>query len=142
MFHENDPDGWDGPTGFYAADGRKRLLPDESKTWSPLHLWADPKYGKPTMSLAVEADPYFTPPADRQYLLELTFVPEGIMGAPPVGTVWELPLDEMFVLTVPTYQAEDGLGGYRFSFTMTAVPEPASAIGLVVGALLLRGRRR
>jgi len=99
--------------------------------------------------MAIEADAYFTPPGDRDYLLELLYVPEGISGAPEVGTVWTVPLDETFVVTVPTYRwSPDGPDGsedphgYQFAFTMTAVPEPASAFGLIVGGLILHANRR
>jgi hypothetical protein len=146
VFHENSPPDWDGPTGYYAADNRKLPLPDESKTFSPITLWATSDYEPDTMSLAIEADPYFTPPADRNYLLELLAVPDGIGGAPEVGTVWQVPLDEAFVVTVPTYRwapddPEDP-HGYQFAFTITAVPEPASILGLILAAVLMHANRR
>ncbi len=142
VFHENDPPDWEGPTGYYSADNRKPSLPHESKTFSPITLWATGGYEPKTMSMAIEADAYYSPPADRSYLLELLEVPEGISGAPEVGTVWEVPLDKTFVVTVPTYRwvpdDPDDPHGYQFAFTMTAVPEPASVLGLLFGGLLLR----
>ena len=59
------------------------------------------------------------PPSDRHYLLELVNIPAGITGAPAVGTVWELSLEEPFTLELPTYRTNDGLTGYEFSFTVT-----------------------
>jgi hypothetical protein len=146
VFHENDPPDWEGPTGYYATDNRKPPLPEERKTFSPITLWATGDYEPDTMSLAIEADVYFTPPADRTYLLELTSIPEGISGAPEVGTVWQVPLDETLVVTVPTYRwAPDGSEdphGYQFEFTMTAVPEPGTAGGLILAAVLVHTSRR
>ncbi|MBU0616963.1 MAG: PEP-CTERM sorting domain-containing protein [Planctomycetes bacterium] len=96
--------------------------------------------------MAIEADVYFTPPADRSYLLELLYVPEGINGAPEVGTAWEVPLDQTFVVSVPTYRWSpddpDDPHGYLFAFTITAVPEPASVFGLIVAGMLLHAHRR
>ncbi len=118
------------------------MEPPDAKTWFPLHLWATADWGPDTMSLAFEADPYFSPPADHSYVLELLFVPEEVTGAPEVGTVWDIPRDELFVLTVPTFRSETGKDSYQFSFTITPVPEPASLFGLAVGGLLLRHARR
>jgi hypothetical protein len=143
VYHAYDPETWDGPEGFYGHDNRGPMGPDDSKTWFPLHLWATPDWGPDTMSLAFEADPYFSPPADRSYRLELLFVPEDVTGAPEVGTEWEIPHDGPFVLTVPTFRSQTGKDSYRFSFTITPVPEPAGVVGLTIGALLLhRGCRR
>ncbi len=79
--------------------------------------------------------------------LVTSIAPSGISGAPPVGTTWEVPLDELFVITVPTYRwfpdgPDDPVDphGYQFSFTVTATPEPA---GLVLfGTIMLAGLRR
>ena len=147
VYHEYDPKDWQGPTAYYMTDSRKLLMPDESKVWDPIALWATLEYEPATMSMAFEADPYYLPPADRDYILELLSVPDGISGAPPVGTTWEVPLDELFVITVPTYRwSPDGPDdpvdphGYLFSFTITAAPEPA---GLVLfGTIMLMGLRR
>ena len=58
------------------------------------------------------------PPSDRRYFLELVAVPL-VAGAPPVGTVWEIPVGSLFTLELPTYRTEEGLEGYQFAFTMT-----------------------
>jgi hypothetical protein len=69
-----------------------------------------------------------SPPESRQYLLKLLAVPEGVTGAPPAGTVWELPVQGLFTLALPTYRTTNGLEGYRFAFTISdalAVPGDA-----------------
>ena len=146
VFHANIPSEWDGPTGYYASDNRKLPLPDESKIFSPVTLWATSEYEPDTMSLAIEADVNFAPPAERNYLLELLAVPDGISGAPEVGTVWPVPLDQTLVVTVPTYRwapdSTEDPHGYQFAFTITAVPEPASVFGLILAAVLMPARRR
>jgi len=65
------------------------------------------------------------PPSSRRYLVELIRVPDGIVDAPAVGTVWELPLSEQYTIDLPTYRTTDGLMGYQFAFTVTeARPGP------------------
>jgi hypothetical protein len=141
VYHAYDAETWDGPEGFYGHDNRGPMAPADSKTWFPVHLWATLDWEPDTMSLAFEADPYFSPPTNRSYLLELVFVPEDVTGAPEVGTVWELPPDDLFVLTVPIFRSETGKDSYQFSFTITAVPEPAGLLALGLGALHLYRRR-
>ena len=46
-------------------------------------------------------------------------VPDGVTGAPPVGTVWEVPPDALFTVELPTHRTTDGLTGYEFSFTVS-----------------------
>ena len=60
-------------------------------------------------------------PLNRTYTLELLYVPEGIEGAPPVGTTWEVPADGPFNIELPTYRALSSAGAYRFSFTISPV---------------------
>lgn len=142
IYHEFKPGVWSGPTGFYIRDYRAPLAPEQSKTWSPIHLWADPlAYHEKTMLLSLEAAKDAKPPDNRRYELELLYVPAGVIGAPPVGTVWQLPLDRAFSVEVPTYKTTDGRTGYRFGFTVHAVPEPASAAAAVAGVLIALRRR-
>jgi hypothetical protein len=136
VYHEFDLLDWGGPTGFYLADRRSLPAPEEGKTWDSLYVWAFPAYTLDTMFLSFEAvlpgrcqrDPprrFSAPPSDRLYRLKLMSVPEGVLDAPPVGTVWELPSDSTFALELPTYHTTDGLEGYLFTFTITrVVPAP------------------
>ena len=136
IFHENNPD-WEGPTGYYRSDFRAPLAQDVAMTYSPIGLWAEPGFANDTMFLSVKADTLFPPPTDREYSLELLYVPEEIEDAPAVGTVWTLPTDgSIFEIEMPTFRSDTGEGTYQFAFTASAaVPEPAS--GLV---MLLRRR--
>ncbi len=90
-------------------------------------MWATPTYPSlyNVMSVTFAASTSVVPPSDRAYLLELTHVPDGISGADPIGTVWELPVRSGLTLDLPTYRTTDGLTGYRFKFTITeAEPGP------------------
>lgn len=143
IYHEYRPDGWQGPTGFYRTDFRAWPAPGEIKTWIPLHLWADPElYEDPIMTLSILGDPVYRPPTDWTYTLELLYVPPEIEGAPPVGTTWEVPAEGLFMVDVPTFRTYDGLEGYRFAFSMYAVPEPSAAGGLIAALAWLTVRRR
>ena len=102
------------------------------------------------MGLIFVGDDANPPSPDRRYFLELLYVPEGIVGAPEVGTVWEISYRDVFYIEVPTYRWwEDGPGpngephGYLFSFTITpTVPEPTGFTGVLCGAALIAARRR
>jgi len=87
-------------------------LPDFRRLWD---------YQKPdeTERRFREILPQAESSGDRNYLLELVTVPDGVTGAPAVGTVWELPTDALFTVELPTYQTTEGLTGYEFSFTVT-----------------------
>ena len=77
----------------------------------------------------------------RDYVLELTYVPDGVEGAPAVGTTWQLDLTTQWDLKLPTYNTEDGTESYAFSFTVLAVPEPVSILAWTAAVLLLLRRR-
>lgn len=141
VFHDaKDPD-WSGPTDFYRADIRAPLAPDESKTWAPIYLWADPRYyTDEAMFLSFQPDSYAKPPGDRTYTVELLYVPDGITGAPDVGTTWNLDPAWPLRIGVPTYATENGLKSYQFAMTISAVPEP-TALACVLLMLGLRRRR-
>jgi hypothetical protein len=141
IYHQADGVSWTGPTDFYIADYRAPLTPEQSQTWVPLYLWANPDaYQLETMFLSIEPAGDAAPPADRSYWLELLSVPAGIDGAPPVGTIWDVQPGEPLTVEVPTFATYDGLGGYQFAFTVGAVPEPGGWLALLAGALWLRRR--
>jgi|GEM_PF-2179105 len=126
------------------------MKPSEGKVFTPISLWAETPYHPDVMGIAFEGDEYNPPPTDREYFLELLFVPDGVEGAPEVGAIWEVPPDEPFFILVPTYRwtlpapdfGDPGPQGYLFSLTMTPViPEPASLMSLLLGGVLIRRRR-
>ncbi len=135
VYHENDPPAWNGVTDFYHSDFRSPLGREESKTWEPMCVWAGSSYPSSLMYFTMRPGAFTKcdkdsllsspPPRDRRYLLELIQVPDGVVGAPEVGTVWELPLDNSLTVTLPTYKTTDGLTGYQFAITITeAAPGP------------------
>ncbi len=142
VYHEKYVDGWMGPTAFYFNDLRAPLAPDESKTWDSIYIWADPIYSGEVMPFSMQADAANPPPTNRTYLLELLAVPDGVIGAPPVGTVWHLPQSDLFTLFLPTWRSFNGLDSYHFAFTMTAAPEPGTLDALAVAVLFLRRKFR
>jgi len=96
------------------------------------------------MFFSMEAHLDLPPPRDRQYLVTLLHVPEDVSGGPPVGTTWTLPEKGILSIPLPTYRTDNGLKGYRFSFTATEViPEPGTALLLTTAGLVAaRVRRR
>jgi hypothetical protein len=90
------------------------------------------------MQLSFEPMKNSPPPADRTYTLTLVDVPLGVSGAPEVGTTWPIDPYKTTIIDVPTYYTNNGLKAYEFSVTMSAVPEPASLVGLLLVALLRR----
>ena len=143
IYHEFDADTWKGPTDFYRLDYRAPLAPGETKTWAPIHLWADPDgYGEPLMTLVIMPGADLVPPDDLKYTLELVYVPEGITEAPPVGTTWTLEPDKTLEVEVPTYAAYSGRDAYQFAFTAAPIPEPATLLALSLAALCVRRRLR
>ncbi len=143
IYHMNEPGVWEGPTGFYRTDHRKPMESDSSKTWDSLYVWAGSSYAEDSMYLSIIDDLVHPPPAERNYSLKLLQVPDGMEGAPPVGTVWNIPLGPGSTLELPTYRTTNGLESYRFAFTMSEVPEPAtmSLVALGAGAMLCWRRR-
>lgn len=140
-YHEYGVGGWGSDTGFYDTDIRAGIGPGEGKTFAPIYVWADKSYPSQTMYFSLQPGGPPFPPANRRYILELLRVPEGVSGAPPIGTTWILP-DHLFTVTLPVYATADGLTGYQFGFTITpTLPEPA-ALSLLATAGLLSRRRR
>ncbi len=131
IYHENDPNTWNGPTDFYVTDYRAPLAPAASQTWSPIHFWANPDaYVYEWMYISFEpALGDVPPPSNRDYTLELLYVPPGIEDAPPVGTVWHIPPDDDYMIELPTFTTDDGLEGYRFAFIVGPVVCDADITG-------------
>ncbi len=122
FYHETGIEGWNGPTNFYVTDYRAPLPETESREWARLFLWANPDaYLGDFMYLSFEPAPDFTPPTNRTYTLELVGVPEGVEGAPPVGTQWDIPPADGFMLELPTCTTYDGLESYEFTFAVSPV---------------------
>ena len=112
-------------TGFYRNDLRAPLERNESKTWEPICVWARTTFVPDTMSVTFQASTdYYAPPTNREYFLELLSVPDGVTGAPPAGTVWQLSPVGTLILNLPTHRTTDGLTGYQFAFTISEA-EPA-----------------
>jgi len=123
VYHENGP-GWTGPTGFYSTDQRGEIGIDESKTWQDLYVWAPLDFPHEQMQLVLSPTYFYPPPPTRAYWLTLLQVPEGIVGAPAVGTtwrIWPLARESSFAILLPTYRTTDGLSGYKFSLTFSEV---------------------
>ncbi len=118
VYHVNGVDGWTGATAFYRFDQRAPMAPEETKTWTPIHVWSDPEYTAPECEIVFSPMSWAAPPPYRSYTLELLYVPPEVTGAPPVGTVWDIPHDTDFALTLPSYPTANGLTGYRFAFTV------------------------
>jgi hypothetical protein len=126
VYHEQDA-AWGGPTGQYRCDFHGPLTDEESTAWSPIYLWATPDYVGPQMALAFKPVDGYVPPSNRTYTVELLYVPPGVNGAPPVGTRWTIvPLNQT-QLPVPAFRTNDPLTSYRFSFTISRVPDPCAA---------------
>jgi len=133
-------DGWDGTDGFYRNDYRAPLLPGESKSWV-VYFWAANGSTPSNASLGFNWSLNSGP--DVVGKVEYIQAPQGIVGGPEVGTVWTTAGDHWVQL--PYYSTSDGLTGYAFKLTLTAVPEPSSILALAGGIAGLGGfvlRRR
>jgi hypothetical protein len=139
-YHVKGEGDWEGASGFYAADIRAGVAPNEGKTFAPIYVWADAANPGTVMYFSMEPGGSAVPPPDRLYILQLLAVPAGVTGAPAVGTSWLLPADS-FTLELPAWATDDGLTGYQFGFTITpTMPEPATLSLLAAAALLARRR--
>ena len=129
-------DEWGGSWGFYGRDERSPLAPGETKTWM-LYIWG--VHGLATNDFGVSWSESLDPFIYGR--LELIQKPAGITGGPALGTVWTTPPSNF---TLPIYNTTDGLTGYGFKFTLTAVPEPSSltSLGLGLFPIVWRLRRR
>ena len=149
-FHTKAANGWSGQTGFYSEDIRMPLVPGQTKSWM-LYLWATPDV--PSTSSMIEIvmwNPMMAFPSEEyglQFNLTLKTKPDSVTGGAAVGTVWNLYYGSRLGFLLPTYRTDDGLTGYQFEFSATAVPEPSSLLvlagglaGIGAGALRRRGR--
>ena len=122
FYHETGLAGWSGPTDFFVTDYRGPLPESEAREWTQLYLWANPDaYLGDLMYLSLDPAADLTPPSNRTYMLELVAVPEGVPDAPPVGTQWNIPSTDGFMLELPTYTTYDGLDSYEFTFSVGPV---------------------
>lgn len=112
VYHEQNGD-WSGPTGFYQRDQRPAPPDGGSKTWL-IYLWVLDSY--PHDQIEIATDGRFI--REGSFKLRLDVVPEGVVGAPAVGTEWDLPNDRSLAITLPTYRTSDGKTGYQFTLTM------------------------
>ncbi len=130
-FHGQDVN-WSGEPGFYSADIRMPLLAGQTKKWM-LYLWATPDV--PASSDVIEVvmrNPMMAWPPEEygfHFQLSLKAKPGPIADGPAVGTVWSMN-DFTTGFILPMYRTNDGLNGYQFEFTATAVPEPSSFVAL------------
>ncbi|MGD8452963.1 MAG: PEP-CTERM sorting domain-containing protein [Phycisphaerae bacterium] len=143
IYHEFNPPEWTGPTGFYRTDHKAKMDPGDSKTWGPIHVWAEPGSElEDTMYFSIRADSYYKPPADWVYTLELISVPDGVEGGPPVGTQWLLRVDgNTMTVPMPFFESIDGMDAFQFTVSATPVPEPTSPVLVLAAGLGLLRRR-
>ena len=146
-WHEKNTGGWLGDTGFYREDFHAPIPPGQTKSWL-LYVWATPSvpddYTTCGFHLAnvVPGKPSET--YDTQFHVTLLSKPSSITGGPDVGTAWEINMQE-WQIALPIYRTDNGLTGYLFEFSATAVPEPSSLVALIGGFGCLsafRKRRR
>lgn len=124
LYREAGIDGWDGPTAYYWDEMRAPLELVDEKVWQPICVWADPIYIGETIDFSFELYELSPPYGERTYELELIAVPEGVDGAPPVGTVWTVEIGVETTMTIPVYRTEVGLEGYQFAFRAIGTPPP------------------
>lgn len=147
-FHTEDSFTWSGQTGFYEVDFHAPLMPGQTKVWR-LYVWATPDV--PATSDMIEmviTNPMMAFPSEEyglQFRLTLKSKPSSVTGGPDIGTVWSLDYGWGDGFLLPIYRTDNGLNGYLFEFSATAVPEPSSLLALAGGmgclAALLKRRR-
>jgi hypothetical protein len=81
-----------------------------------------------------------------QFQLKLISKPESVVNSPDVGTIWNIDMPGS-TISLPTYRTDNGLTGYHFELSATAVPEPSSLLALFgglagVGGFAMRRRRK
>ncbi len=144
---------WQGQTGFYVADFRGPIAPGGSKTWSDIYLW-DQNYPLTTpgqFNFGIVSDWDATPSG---------YTAEIVLDQIPASADWTGPTDfrvdlsqtagRYAFITLPIATLSDPsqilTQATEMSITVYApVPEPSSALPLVVGAIGMAGlalRRR
>jgi hypothetical protein len=136
VYKTNDLQGWNGENGFYAADTRADLALGQTAI-EDIYVWAAP--GTPAEDIALwqggtSGQPWI------DYTLRLVGLPEGITYNGQ--TVWT----GVGQAILPFYSTTNGLTGYHFQATYSAVPEPSSLLALAgtiagFGGILLKRRR-
>ena len=67
-----------------------------------------------------------------KFYLALKSKPGSMIGGPEIGTVWDIDMLG-FEIEFPTYRTDNGLTGYQFELSATAVPEPSSLAAVLCG---------
>jgi len=135
-YHSSVSDGWTGPDGFYQQDirGSAPSTPGESKSIQ-IYVWATPYVpaNNDTIWLAYRFNSADFPPRESlSFRLTLRAKPQSISEGPEVGNTWELLVPEGEI-ELPIYRTDNGLTGYQFELTATAVPEPSSILAMLCG---------
>lgn len=143
VFHDEGAAGWNGSTGFYLDNYVGPLAPGQTKTWQ-LYVWSTPDMPADydTTHFMMNRMDNIALTGDFQFRLMLKSKPSSITGGPDVGTAWDLDMPG-FEIEFPTYRTDNGLTGYEFEFSATAVPEASSFLALSIGlvGLILRRKR-
>ena len=135
--YHNEPD-WTGSHGFYADDARSSLQPGETKTWRNIYLWEIPAGSLTPFTISFV--PIYTPPTYWTYTLYLDCAPPEANWTGPWQ--WGISPTQNTTLVLPAVKSQSGLEGYRFHFTVEAVPEPSGLLALAAGLAVLGLRRR
>ena len=129
---------WDGPTGFFDTDMRSPIGAGQSKTWT-IYVWAAPSLPSDASFVGIDFGYNIgTLPTDISFTLALRAKPVGVTGGPATGTVWDLSR-QPYGVNLPVYRTSNGLDGYVFDFTATAIPEPSSLLALLAGVTGIGG---
>ena len=142
LFHHTEgAAGWDWQSGWYWADTRPLPIPGATKTWPSLYLWAGAEVPIGDGLIYIKNDSSYFGFPNLTARLRLEYVPESISYNGPWQ--WNLPLTSS--IAFPYYRTSDGLTGYRFSISVTLIPEPSGLLTLAGGCLgaagLVRRRR-
>jgi len=144
IFHAEEPNKWDASTGFYREDYVGLLTPGQTKSWQ-IYVWSTPDMPADydATYLVMNRMDNIALTNDFQFQLKLVSKPESVSGGPEVGTTWDFDIPA-FEVEFPTYRTDNGLTGYHFELTATAVPEPSAFAVLACGlfGILTQTRKR